>query len=98
MKNYILFRTPNSVFGVLVITMLAFVCWPNQSRCQSTNGNNNPASGAFIGFNGAQDLDFKTNNTTYMQLMQNGNSTINGFNIDRSGFWVEPGFNHPSLN
>lgn len=81
---------------VIAITILTTT--PIYYFGQSTSGNNNTAAGKYLGYNGAQDLEFRTNNTTYMQLMQNGNSTINGFNIDRSGFWVEPGFNHPSLN
>ncbi len=49
-------------------------------------GDNIPGFGKFLGFNGAQDLDFRTNNLTHMRMMQNGNSNINGFNINRSGF------------
>ena len=48
--------------------------------------NNIPSNGAFLGWNGAQDLDLRTNNLTHMRMMQNGNSTINGSVIDRSGF------------
>jgi len=67
----------------------------NHLQAQSTSGNNNTGANKFLGFNGAQNLEFRTNNTTRMQLMQNGNSTINGFNIDRSGFLglsQDPGF------
>lgn len=64
-------------------------------RAQSTSGNNNIGFGKFLGYNNAQNLEFRTNNTTRMQLMQNGNSNINGFNVNRSGFLglsQDPGF------
>jgi hypothetical protein len=56
-----------------------------ETSAQST-GNNLPAPGKHLGFSGPQNLEFRTNNSTRMQLMQNGNSNINGFSIDRSGF------------
>jgi hypothetical protein len=56
------------------------------SFCQSTTDNNTPSGGSYLGWSGAQNLELRTNNSTYMQMMQNGNSTINGFNITRSGF------------
>ena len=55
-------------------------------HAQSTSDNNNTGAGKFLGYNGAQNLEFRTNNTTRMQMMQNGNSTINGFGVNRSGF------------
>ena len=58
----------------------------NHLQAQSTSGNNNTGANKFLGYNGAQNLEFRTNNTTRMQMMQNGFSNINGFNIDRSGF------------
>jgi hypothetical protein len=49
-------------------------------------GDNLPAPGKYLGFNGAQNLEFRTNNLTRMQHMQTGNSTINGFTVARGGF------------
>jgi hypothetical protein len=54
---------------------------------QSTTDDNIPGGGKFLGYNGAGiDLEFRTNNVTRMQLMETGNSTINGNVINRSGF------------
>src|SRR6056297_3642385 len=79
MKYHILGCKPDSVLGLLLISMATIVCWPNQSNGQITNPNNNPFVGAFVGYNGAQDLDFKTDNILRMQLMQTQSNTINGF-------------------
>lgn len=57
-----------------------------QSISQATFANNAPGANRFLGFNGAQNLEFRTNNITRMQLMQSGNSLINGYTINRSGF------------
>ena len=64
---------------------LSFTMIFTEAFAQAT-GNNNPVPGKFLGLNGPQNLEFRTNNTTRMQMMQNGFSNINGFNIDRSGF------------
>ena len=62
---------------------------PILSFGQSTSGNNNTGALKFLGFNGAQDLDFKTNNILRMQLMETQTSTINGFpGIVQGGFVV----------
>lgn len=83
----------------IVVLLFAFAIISSVSGQVSYLANDNGAPpGSYLGWDHPRDLEFRTNNTTYMQLMQNGNSTINGFNIDRSGFWVESGFNHPSLN
>ena len=55
-------------------------------NAQSTSGNNNPGGGKFLGFNAGQNLEFRTNNILRMQMMETGNSTINGFVVNRSGF------------
>jgi hypothetical protein len=69
---------------LLVISSLLSIL--NEALAQSTSGNNNTGFGKYLGYNGAQNLEYRTNNTTRMQLMQTGNSTINGFNVNRSGF------------
>src|SRR5690606_2037686 len=48
--------------------------------------NNNPSSGAFLGWNGAQNLDFRTNNINRMRLMETSTNTVDGYPIDNSGF------------
>jgi len=75
----------NLLINRQVLLLLAFVLISSLLFGQST-GDNNPGTGKFLGFNGAQDLDLRTNNLTHMRMMQNGNSTINGTLIDRSGF------------
>ncbi len=65
--------------------MLSLLMNSAETSAQAT-GNNLPAPGKYLGFSGAQNLEFRTNNTTRMQLMQSGNSVVNGFTIDRSGF------------
>jgi len=77
MKNF----NKLKAFTMIFVMMLSV----NYIFSQAT-GDNNPAGGKFLGFNAGQNLEVRTNNTTYMQMMQNGNSTINGFNINRSGF------------
>lgn len=57
-----------------------------EALAQTTAPDNNPGTGRYLGFNAGQNLEFRTNNTTRMQMMQNGNSTINGFGVNRSGF------------
>jgi hypothetical protein len=59
-----------------------------ESTCllgQVTIDNNNPFPGSFLGWNGAQDLDFRTNNINRMRLMETGTATIDGYNIDYDG-------------
>ncbi|MFT7078909.1 MAG: hypothetical protein ACJAZC_000437 [Cryomorphaceae bacterium] len=57
----------------------------NQVSGQSTSGNNNPGFGNFLGYNGAQDLDFRTNNIDRMRLMETGNTTIDGYTVPAGG-------------
>jgi len=57
-----------------------------EAFAQVTFADNNPGAGRYIGYNAGQNLEFRTNNFTFMQMMQQGSSTINGFNVDRSGF------------
>ncbi len=80
----------------LAILLLAFT---QHLAGQSTSGNNNPGTGKFIGYNAAgQNLEFRTNNTTYMQLMQNGINTVDGYTYNHDGFLLlssDPtAFNH----
>lgn len=70
----------------------------NQVMSQTTVDNNIPTAGAYLGWNDAQDLEFRTNNTTYMQLMQNGTNTVDGYTYNHDGFLLlssDPtAFNH----
>ncbi|MFN2430543.1 MAG: hypothetical protein ABR574_11035, partial [Cryomorphaceae bacterium] len=72
------------IFAVSII--LCALLFNQNMHAQSSSANNNPGGGKFLGYDAGQNLEFRTNNTTRMQMMQNGNSAINGFNIDRSGF------------
>lgn len=75
----------SKIIATAVFTIITlFYC--HEAIGQATIESNNPTVGAYLGWDDAQNLEFRTNNSTYMQLMQNGNSTINGFTIDRSGF------------
>jgi uncharacterized coiled-coil protein SlyX len=67
-----------------IIVCLLFI--NNHLTAQSTSNNNNTGANKYLGYNGAQNLEFRTNNITRMQLMETGNSTINGNVINRSGF------------
>lgn len=57
-----------------------------QTTGQVSQLNNNPTVGAFLGWNGAQNLDFRTNNINRMRLMETGTAMIDGYAIDNSGF------------
>jgi len=63
-----------------------FILSPNLVVSQSTSGNNNTGVGKFLGYNGAQSLDFRTNNINRMRLMETGTAMIDGYAIDNSGF------------
>jgi len=85
MKNYAL------ISFALFLCLLAF---KTPAIAQST-GNNNTGINKFLGFNGAQNLEFRTNNIIRMQLTETSTTTINGFTIDNSGFLglsADPGF------
>ncbi len=73
----------NSLF-VIAIVMIFSICGYGQQDW-NTLGNNLGAPGIF-GSNTNFEVLFRTNGINRMKLMQSGNSAINGFNIDRSGF------------
>jgi hypothetical protein len=75
----------NYLFSVIIV-IVAMILSPYCVLSQSTSANNTPFAGKFLGYDAGQNLELRTNNLTHMQMMQTGNSTINGFNIDRSGF------------
>lgn len=78
----------NSTFvklGIAIVLMYS----ANHVAGQSSTANNIPGGGKFLGYNAGGtggDIDFRTNNVNRMRLMQSGNSTINGYNVNRSGF------------
>lgn len=72
------------IFAVSII--LLSLLFNHQMLAQSSSANNNPGGEKFLGYDAGQNLEFHTNNTTRMQMMQTGNSNINGFNIARGGF------------
>lgn len=74
----------NRIIVLIVSTMLSILC-TKKSDAQITGLNNNTLFGAFVGFNGAQDLEFRTNDITRMQLMQTGSSLINTYTVNTSG-------------
>ena len=76
MKNYTL----------LTFTVLVYLCTINSYTMAQSSGNNMPGVGKYLGFSGAQNLEFRTNNIIRMQLTETSTSTINGFTIDNSGF------------
>ncbi len=53
---------------------------------QTSVGNNNPSGGAYLGWNGAQNLDFKTNSILRMQLTKTGTNNVDGYVINNNGF------------
>ncbi|GEM_PF-6410438 len=85
MKNYLFIS-----FAIL-LCLMAF----NQSSLAQSSGNNTPGFGKYLGFSGAQNLEFRTNNIIRMQLTETSTTTINGFTVDNSGFLglsADPGF------
>ncbi len=74
----------NSILILIASMVLSF--FSIHSFAQSTSGNNNPGGTKFLGYNGPQDLDFRTNSIDRMRLMQTGTYTVDGYNIDNSGF------------
>ena len=71
----------------IVVLLFAFAIVSSVSGQVSYLANDNGAPpGSYLGWDWAQDLEFRTNNTTYMQLMQNGTSSINGSVLNTSGF------------
>jgi hypothetical protein len=85
MKNYAL------ISFAIFICLVAFKI---PAIAQST-GNNNTGINKFLGYNGAQNLEFRTNNINRMQLTQDNTATINGFTVNNSGFLglsANPGF------
>lgn len=67
-----------------IVTCLSLLSF--ESSAQATVASNNTGAGRYLGFNAGQNLEFRTNNVIRMQLMQTGNTTINGNPINRSGF------------
>jgi len=75
----------SQIIAPVIFTTIAMI------NCLQTNGqvtieSNTPTGGAYVGWSGAQNLEFRTNNNTYMQLLQNGNALINGSLINTSGY------------
>lgn len=64
---------------ITAIIIFLFTVIPICSFGQSSSGNNIPGFGKFLGYDDAQDLDFKTNNILRLQLMESQTNTINGF-------------------
>lgn len=76
-----------SLFYIFILIVVLMIFGNKEVNAQATQPNNNTGVGNFLGFNGAQDLDFRTNNILRMQLQQTQNSTINNnFNVNTSGF------------
>lgn len=78
-----------------LIIVLTILCVPILSFSQTTAPTNNPTNGAFLGWNGAQNLDFKTNNTTRMRLTQNDINMVDNYLFLCSGFLglsIDPNF------
>ena len=73
-------------FFLLGCSLMMMIFQAKVSFAQSSSDNNNILLGKYIGYNAGQNLEFRTNNITRMQLMQTGNSLINGYTINRSGF------------
>jgi hypothetical protein len=71
---------------LLIASLFVLLLHETNSFAQSTSANNVPGVGKFLGYNAGQNLEFRTNNVIRMQLMQSGNTTINGNPINRSGF------------
>ncbi len=69
----------------LSLIILGFII-PIFAISQTTVPNNTPFSGAYLGWSGAQNLDFKTNSIPRMQLMQTSTYTVDSYTFDNSGF------------
>ena len=69
-----------------IFSILSF-CVLYQTQCfsQTSFATNNPTTGAFLGWNGAQNLDFRTNNINRMRLMETGTDIIDLYPVDVSG-------------
>ncbi len=80
---------------LLNLLIFAFVFSSFVATSQSTTPSNNTLVGAFLGYDGAQNLEFRTNNIIRMQLTETNTATINGFTVYNSGFLglsANPGF------
>ena len=69
----------------LSLIILGFII-PVLAISQTTVSSNYPLSGAYLGWNAGQDLDFKTNNVNRMQLTKTGTNNVDGYTINNSGF------------
>ena len=70
---------------VIAVGISLFTAIPIYNFGQSTSDNNTPFSGKYLGYDGPQDLDFKTNDILRMQLMQTQSNTINGWHRTHPG-------------
>lgn len=55
---------------IIAVIVSVFTAIPIFNFGQSTSDNNGTGLGKYLGYNGAQDLDFKTNNILRLQLME----------------------------
>jgi hypothetical protein len=70
----------------LLITILLGLGSQQELAAQTTVPINTPTGGAYLGWNGAQDLDLRTNNVTRMRLRRaTGSLTVNNQLVDLSG-------------
>jgi len=72
---------------LLNLLIFAFVFSSFVATSQSTTPSNNTLVGAFLGYDGAQNLEFRTNNIIRMQLTETNTATINGLRLITVGFW-----------
>jgi hypothetical protein len=73
--------------NIYATCLIAFTLLLNDSLlAQSTTANNLTGANKFIGYNGAQDVDLRTNNVTRMRLRRaTGSLTVNNQLVDLSG-------------
>jgi len=75
----------------ITVVISIFTAIPAYNFGQSTSDNNAIGLGKYLGYIGAQDLEFRTNNANRMKLNRNVSYDINGFNEPRDGFlWIGP--------
>ena|SRR5690606_15592396 len=60
----------------------------NRTNAQSSSATNIWAAGRYLGWQGNNALEFRTNNTNRIKLNGNLNYSINGLNGNRNGFML----------
>lgn len=70
----------------LSLILLSVYCIHINGYTQSSSANNTWVAGRYLGWNGNNALEFRTNNVNRMKLNGNVNYTINGSNAARNGY------------